>query len=660
MSIFVLYNGQKKTIKVSPNTLMQQVLQEATIAFKIDNNNINNFVLKHKRNVINNSEPFRFANIPNNATLDLDIVDKNSNKINAVGSLTKVALSIEGTGSITGSYDSSLTLLQMIESLINEGKLSSNIISSSIELIYLRTSYKGQDELNKVTFTSLGLAGQSVRLQLRSNLLTNPSIIPPPSTTTTTTTTTTTEIESVMQIDNDQNSNLKDSSNIDDVKTIFNNSSMDVEKDDINNNNNDNDIQETINSMLTQNFDQVSGPAIITILKYIYNIIKYPDDSKYRTISTGNKAYIEKISNAKGVVMLLKVIGFSSVENSNPLSYVLNGDSSKIIPKLEQAELHLIEAMNKLQIPEDDRPKKQSVVPNRNQSIPINAFDPYKTAVIRNTPQPYRVESEVDKKLALINKRRLELEGDPNSVERLTEVCMPDDDNKGGHLKQSDDIDIDNTGEKSDSKIVARSIMNALKKSSDEAPLTTKAIRDLEKAQNEKVYSKTLIRIKFPDRVCVLGYFHPRHTTIDVYEWIYSCLIFENVDMKSKLLELYTSPPRFVLPLDKSLLELQLVPAALIHVSWTKKGQEALTNLPSSTIGSYLKESILSKSTDSEHSISIPSGEQLISSVKDSVMKIDSIKDETTIDSNADNKDSSNQDDSSKMKKPKWLNGLLK
>ena len=30
MSIFVLYNGQKKTIKVSPNTLMQQVLQEAT------------------------------------------------------------------------------------------------------------------------------------------------------------------------------------------------------------------------------------------------------------------------------------------------------------------------------------------------------------------------------------------------------------------------------------------------------------------------------------------------------------------------------------------------------------------------------------------------------------------------------------------------------
>ena len=68
MSIFVLYNGQKKTIKVSPNTLMQQVLQEATTAFKIDNDNINNFVLKHKRTVINNSEPFRFANIPNNAT----------------------------------------------------------------------------------------------------------------------------------------------------------------------------------------------------------------------------------------------------------------------------------------------------------------------------------------------------------------------------------------------------------------------------------------------------------------------------------------------------------------------------------------------------------------------------------------------------------------
>jgi hypothetical protein len=90
-----------------------------------------------------------------------------------------------------------------------------------------------------------------------------------------------------------------------------------------------------------------------------------------------------------------------------------------------------------------------------------------------------------------------------------------------------------------------------------------------------------------------------------------------------------------------------------------KNGQEALSKLPSSTIGSYLKESLLSKSAEKhEHSISIPSGEQLVSSFKETLMTSDNVKDEMIIDSNADSKDSNKED--SKMKKPKWLNSLLK
>lgn len=63
---------------------------------------------------------------------------------------------------------------------------------------------------------------------------------------------------------------------------------------------------------------------------------------------------------------------------------------------------------------------------------------------------------------------------------------------------------------------------------------------------------------RLPDRLCLQGYFHPRHTVADVYAWVYSCLSVspqqahtaETADPVASALqsfELYTSPPRTVL-----------------------------------------------------------------------------------------------------------------
>ena len=149
---------------------------------------------------------------------------------------------------------------------------------------------------------------------------------------------------------------------------------------------------------------------------------------------------------------------------------------------------------------------------------------------------------------------------------------------------------------------------------------------------------------------------------MDVYQWVYSCLSM-NVDMSSKFLELYTSPPRTVLPFDRSLTELQLVPAALIHVSWTKKGLEAISNLPSSSIGLYLTDSLLLKSSGKrEQSTSFPTGAQLITSsneaiTKEVTMSTEKSRDEELADTDADKKDNNNDNN---KKKPKWLNSLFK
>ena len=77
----------------------------------------------------------------------------------------------------------------------------------------------------------------------------------------------------------------------------------------------------------------------------------------------------------------------------------------------------------------------------------------------------------------------------------------------------------------SDSRLLLRSLASRLKSGGvEDAPLTTKALRDLEKAKKEKVYARTIVRVRFPDRVCLQGFFHPRETVDDLYLWVSSCL----------------------------------------------------------------------------------------------------------------------------------------
>lgn len=121
-------------------------------------------------------------------------------------------------------------------------------------------------------------------------------------------------------------------------------------------------------------------------------------------------------------------------------------------------------------------------------------------------------------------------------------------------------------GGPSDGTLIARSLTGKMKGSrnneEEEEPMTTAAVRELRRLQKERVYSRTLIRIRFPDRVCIQGYFHPRHTVLDVYEWVRSSINLSSNDGELpdskrldfikkadffRLFELYTSPPRCVL-----------------------------------------------------------------------------------------------------------------
>ena len=193
MSIIVLHNNAKKTIRIANiNALACLVIEECCHAFNIEYNN-STVVLKHKKTTIDPSLSWRFCNIPNNSTLDLivtikpsasivnttiatptNITNSTPNSVNANKDLTitnsannvKIALTIEGKGSFMGSYPINYSIHDMLLSILtnnvnNINALDINIrerLLSDSEIIYMRNKI-ACDNYMTTTFASLGLSG---------------------------------------------------------------------------------------------------------------------------------------------------------------------------------------------------------------------------------------------------------------------------------------------------------------------------------------------------------------------------------------------------------------------------------------------------------------------------------------------------------------------
>ncbi|XP_056649171.1 tether containing UBX domain for GLUT4 [Diorhabda sublineata] len=107
----------------------------------------------------------------------------------------------------------------------------------------------------------------------------------------------------------------------------------------------------------------------------------------------------------------------------------------------------------------------------------------------------------------------------------------------------------------------------------ENSPLLTSNLRNLEESKKQlrslSIYKKTIIRIKFPERVVLQGTFAPSDTIRDVIEFIRDYL--EN---KSLRFYVYSTPPKCILEESKRLIELGFVPGALIHFGTYEQGSK--------------------------------------------------------------------------------------
>ncbi|KAF0980801.1 hypothetical protein FDP41_013284 [Naegleria fowleri] len=165
------------------------------------------------------------------------------------------------------------------------------------------------------------------------------------------------------------------------------------------------------------------------------------------------------------------------------------------------------------------------------------------------------------------------------------------------------DIDFSNVEEK-DFEVTendVQSMISSLRKVQEGGPLMTKQLREKENQKHERIYTSTIIRVRFPDGYLVQGTFSPNHTIKDVRDFV-----IQTLDNPETPIVLYIAPPiqRFD-DLTKTLKESRLIPAAIINVGLDRKNPKS-----ASFEAPKLKSDLLAKVTDLEL-VSVPKNENI-------------------------------------------------
>ena len=152
-------------------------------------------------------------------------------------------------------------------------------------------------------------------------------------------------------------------------------------------------LEQVLRVMLESNFDAASAPALITIIKYVNNLLNHFStlhlpDCKYSRINRRNRLFSATVSVARGAVDVLLAIGFIETDNDTLLLHsAVYADEVEGYNYLRNVRMSLESALDELHVKPDDRPPVPPVaatLANRNggevqsTAAPID-FDPYKS-----------------------------------------------------------------------------------------------------------------------------------------------------------------------------------------------------------------------------------------------------------------------------------------
>ncbi|KAL3668228.1 hypothetical protein V7S43_007086 [Phytophthora oleae] len=310
------------------------------------------------------------------------------------------------------------------------------------------------------------------------------------------------------------------------------------------------------------NFDAVSRTAVTTLMKIVANILSDLDNEKVRSIRLSNAAFHRSVGGVKGGLDFLRSVGFAVVSETQTLMLRRSPSDRSVLE--ESFRLLNVEA-DDLDISSDTRP----VVREKKEDPD---FDVFKTQITRVQMQP-RGPSTTEVLVGALKSKQDQLVGHEKPPRNAT-VAL-EGKRGSGRIDSGDTFMGNELSERSDAQLLISSLKARREEMKKTKNFRTQAMRELDELKRKKVFQSALIRVQFPDRAVLQASFHPNETIQDVMDHVTECLADQ---YQTSRFYLYVTPPMQKLAATKTLAELNLVPAALMYLSWSVAPQIEVAN----------------------------------------------------------------------------------
>ncbi|CAI2366893.1 unnamed protein product [Moneuplotes crassus] len=289
-----------------------------------------------------------------------------------------------------------------------------------------------------------------------------------------------------------------------------------------------------------------------TLTKIIDNLIKNPWEEKYRSLNTTKVAIQEKISCYQNICNFLSVCGFED-----------QGDSLTI--KGYQGDV-LNKAFNAIHNELKENQERFGVKVRSN-------FDAYQEGTFSTTGNKLSSGPAETSQYnpEYINKL---IEQEKKLKQKLMERKVEDRDLvvfntlAGTHDFKKVIQEYDEENKKEDEiyeeKLREASALKLLGDNAKSQKFGNKRLQEYQKLTKVKVYSTTIVRVKFPDGLVLQGRFGAREKISDVYDFV-----AENLLDQGRGFYLFKAPPKKILTEKSiSLKKADLVPSGMVFFQW--------------------------------------------------------------------------------------------
>uniref|UniRef100_T1E3Z7 Tether containing UBX domain for GLUT4-like protein n=1 Tax=Crotalus horridus TaxID=35024 RepID=T1E3Z7_CROHD len=155
-------NGRRVTVRVGPSTALIQVLEEVC---RKQNFDPNEYDLKFQRTVLDLSLQWRFANLPNNAKLEMVPISRHRVGIE---NTIRIALQLDDGSRLQDTFSSSQTLWDILHHFAQTREYVEQQSEVFPVCIYMRDEVSGKTALEKTSLKSLGLTGGNAIIRVNT------------------------------------------------------------------------------------------------------------------------------------------------------------------------------------------------------------------------------------------------------------------------------------------------------------------------------------------------------------------------------------------------------------------------------------------------------------------------------------------------------------